>query len=150
MKKKILALLTVIGLTVATVSPASAWYRGGWGGGYYGGYGGWGYGGYGAALGIGAGAALLGGIIGGAIAGGGGYYGGAGGSDVSGRGIGGAGGSGFIKVTGFTSSVINRLNASTTVIGGSTYGNGYIEIWKNDALLTTLSYTGSSQTYTLS
>ena len=30
--------------------------------------GGWGYGGYGAALGIGAGAALLGGVIGGAIA----------------------------------------------------------------------------------
>lgn len=70
--KKVLTLLTVIGITFATIAPANAWYRGGYGG-YYGG---WGYGGYGAGLGIGLGAALLGGVIGGAIAGGGYGYGG--------------------------------------------------------------------------
>ena len=36
--KKIVALLTVLGISLATISPASAWYRGGWGG-YYGGWG---------------------------------------------------------------------------------------------------------------
>lgn len=77
--KKLVAALVVLGVLFST--PASAWYRGGYG--YYGGYrpyyGGYGWGGYGAALGIGAGAALLGGVIGGAIAsqpyyGGSGYY----------------------------------------------------------------------------
>ena len=68
MRNKVIALFAALGILAATAAPANAWY-GGWG------YGGWGYGGYGAALGIGAGAALLGGIIGGAIAGGGGYGG---------------------------------------------------------------------------
>lgn len=35
--KKIVALLTVLGISLATISPASAWYRGGYG--YYGGWG---------------------------------------------------------------------------------------------------------------
>lgn len=62
MKKKIAALLVALGISVAAISPANAWYRyGGYYGGYYGG-------GYGAALGVAAGAALLGGVIGGAIA----------------------------------------------------------------------------------
>lgn len=66
--KKVLALLMVFGITIATISPANAWYRGGY-------YGGWGYGGgYGAALGIGLGLGVLG-----AIAGGGYGYGGYGG-----------------------------------------------------------------------
>lgn len=82
MKKIIITLVTVLGLSASTMTPANAQF---WGG--YGGYGGWGYGGYGygyggygAALGITAGAALLGGVIGGAIAsqsygyGYGGYY----------------------------------------------------------------------------
>lgn len=74
MKKIIVAILAI---AMLASSPAHAWYRGGyggWGGGYrpgwgYGGgyYGGWnrgyGWGGYGAALGIGAGAALLGGAL---------------------------------------------------------------------------------------
>jgi hypothetical protein len=74
MKKQVIAIVAAIGISFAAASPAKAWYPGGWGGyggyGYGGyGYGGWGYGGgYGAALGIGAGAALLGGVIGGAIA----------------------------------------------------------------------------------
>jgi hypothetical protein len=71
MKKKVIALLTILGISTATIAPADAWYGGyygGWGygggaaiaglavgalagaaiagGGYYGGYGGWGYGGY--------------------------------------------------------------------------------------------------------
>lgn len=73
MKKNILALVTIIGITMAAISPANAWGYG------YGGWGGYGYGwgGYGAGLGVMAGSALLGGIIGGAIANGGGYgYGG--------------------------------------------------------------------------
>lgn len=71
MKKKILALVTALGIITAAVSPANAWY-----GGYYGGWGGYGWGGYGAGLGIMAGSALLGGIIGGAIANQGYGYGG--------------------------------------------------------------------------
>jgi hypothetical protein len=66
MKKKIVALVAALGISLAAITPASAWY-GGWGG-----YG-YGWGGYGAGLGIMAGAGLLGGIIGGAIANGGGY-----------------------------------------------------------------------------
>jgi len=74
MKKQIIAIVAAIGISFTAASPAKAQFWGpgyGWGGGYgYGGYGwgGYGYGGYGAALGIGAGAALLGGVIGGAIA----------------------------------------------------------------------------------
>lgn len=70
MKKKLLALVTVIGLTFASAAPANAWY-GGWGG--------YGWGGYGAGLGVMAGAGFLGGLLGGAIAGGGYGYGGYGG-----------------------------------------------------------------------
>jgi hypothetical protein len=67
--KKIVALLTVLGISLATISPASAWYRGG-----YGYYGGWGPG---AAIGAG----IAGAIVGGAIVAGSrpyynGYYGG--------------------------------------------------------------------------
>ena len=61
--KKILALVAALGITFAAVAPANAWGYG-WG---YGGYG-YGWGGYGAGLGIVAGSALLGGVIGGAIA----------------------------------------------------------------------------------
>lgn len=68
--KKLIVLLTTIGIMVASAAPANAWYRGGYGG-YYGG---WGYGGYGAALGVGLGLGVLG-----AIAGGGYGYGGYGG-----------------------------------------------------------------------
>lgn len=60
--KKILTLLTAVALSLAIVSPANAWYRGGWGGGY----GGWGYGGYGLYGGV-MGSALIGGLIGGAL-----------------------------------------------------------------------------------
>jgi hypothetical protein len=77
MKKIIITLSTVLGLSAATILPANAQFWGGYGGWGYGGYG-YGYGGYGAALGITAGAALLGGVIGGAMAsqsyGYGGYY----------------------------------------------------------------------------
>ena len=38
MKKKLLALLTVFGITFASVTPSNAWY-GRYYGGYYGGYG---------------------------------------------------------------------------------------------------------------
>ena len=74
MKKKIVALVAALGISFAAITPANAWY-GGWGG-----YG-YGLGGYGAGLGIMAGAGFLGGLLGGAIAGGGygyrgGYYGG--------------------------------------------------------------------------
>lgn len=66
MRKIVIALSTVLGLSALTIAPANAQFWGGYGG--WGGYGyGWG-GGYGAALGITAGAALLGGVIGGAIA----------------------------------------------------------------------------------
>ena len=64
MKNKIIAFITALGISLTVAVPAKAQW------GYYGG---WGYGGYGAALGITAGAALLGGVIGGAIANGGGY-----------------------------------------------------------------------------
>lgn len=78
MKKIVATLAIIVGLTAAV--PANAQW--GWGGGWYGpgygyGYGGWGYGGYGygygyggygAAMGVAAGAALVGGVIGGAIA----------------------------------------------------------------------------------
>ena len=58
--KKVVTLFTVVFITLATIAPANAWYRGG----YYGG--GWGYGGgYGAALGIGLGLGVLGAIAGG-------------------------------------------------------------------------------------
>lgn len=77
MKKLIVAILAI---AMLASSPAHAWYRGGgygygwgggyrpgWGGGYYGGWNrGWGYGGgwnNGAAIGLGVGAALLGGAI---------------------------------------------------------------------------------------
>lgn len=75
--KKIIAALVILGTLAAT--PANAWYRGGgWGGGAYGARGnfnqynyyggGWnrGYygGGYGAALGVAAGAAIIGGALG--------------------------------------------------------------------------------------
>jgi hypothetical protein len=75
MKKIIVAILAV---AMLAATPAHAWYRGGgygyggyrpgWGGYGYGGgwnrgWGGYGWGGYGAALGIGAGAALLGGAL---------------------------------------------------------------------------------------
>lgn len=76
MKKLIVA---IVALTMLAASPAHAWYRGGYGGwggyrpgwgyggGYYGGWNrGWGYGGgwnNGAAIGLGVGAALLGGAI---------------------------------------------------------------------------------------
>ena len=80
MKNKVIALFAALGILAATAAPANAWYRGG---GYYGGYGygnfnqynyyggGWnrgyyGGGNYGAALGVAAGAALLGGVLGGA------------------------------------------------------------------------------------
>ena len=56
--KKILAMFTVVALTLAVASPANAWYRGGWGGGYYGGWG---------MYGGGMGSALIGGLIGGAL-----------------------------------------------------------------------------------
>jgi hypothetical protein len=83
MKKTVIGIVAALTISLAAIAPANAQFYGGWGGpwgGYYGGYGygGWGYGGYGAALGIGAGAALLGGVIGGAIASQG-YYGGYGG-----------------------------------------------------------------------
>jgi hypothetical protein len=70
MRNKVIALLTVLGISLAAISPASAWYRGGWGG-YYGGWG------PGAAIGAG----IAGAIVGGAIVAGsrpyyGGYYGG--------------------------------------------------------------------------
>ena len=56
--KKIITLLTVIGISLAVISPANAWYRGGWGG-YYGGYGyGWGGAAAGLAIGALAGAAI--------------------------------------------------------------------------------------------
>lgn len=68
--KKLVSILTLISLIIST--PASAWYRGGgrshhpyYGGGY-----GWGGGyrpNYGAALGIGMGAAILGGLAAGAM-----------------------------------------------------------------------------------
>ena len=58
--KKVVTLFTVVFITLATIAPANAWYRGGWGGGYYGG--GWGYN-PGAAWGVAAGAALLGGAL---------------------------------------------------------------------------------------
>lgn len=69
--KKLMAILTAIGIMIVSVAPANAWYRGG----YYGGYG---YGGgYGAALGIGLGLGVLGAIAGGGYGYGGyGYYGG--------------------------------------------------------------------------
>jgi hypothetical protein len=65
----------VAALTIATslaaVTPAQAWYRGGWGGGwgYRGGYygGGWGYPRYGYGAGL-AGAAIGGAVVGAAIA----------------------------------------------------------------------------------
>ena len=62
MKKKVIALLTILGISTATIAPANAWY-----GGYYGG---WGYGGGAAIAGLAVGA-----LAGAAIAGGG-YYGG--------------------------------------------------------------------------
>ena len=37
MKKQIIAVVAAIGLSFAVATPADAWYRGGWGGG-------WGYG----------------------------------------------------------------------------------------------------------
>lgn len=73
--KQLLSLITAIFIVAATVAPANAWYRGGYGG--YGGWNGsyrpgWGYGGYGyrgynnnwgAAAGIGLGLGLLGGAL---------------------------------------------------------------------------------------
>ena len=53
MKKQIIALVTVLGISLAAMTPAKAWY-GGWG------YGGWGYGG---------GAAIAGMAVGGLLAG---------------------------------------------------------------------------------
>lgn len=69
MKKQIIAIVAAIGLSFAAAAPAKAQFWGGYGGwgGYYGGYG-YGWGGYGAGLGIMAGAGLVGGLIGGAIA----------------------------------------------------------------------------------
>jgi len=67
MKKQIIGIVAALGISLASVAPANAWY-GGWGYGGWGGYGygGWGYGGgYGAAM---LGAGLVGGIIGGALA----------------------------------------------------------------------------------
>lgn len=60
--KKIVALLTVLGISLAAISPASAWYRGGY-------YGGWGPG---AAIGAGIAGAIVGGAI---VAGSRPYYG---------------------------------------------------------------------------
>ena len=83
MKKLIVAVLTFALLA----TPAHAWYRGGYGGwgyrpyaaygyGYPGwGYGGWGYNNYGAAMGVAAGAAILGGVLGAAAASQQPYYG---------------------------------------------------------------------------
>ena len=59
MRKQIIAIVAAIGIAFAAATPAKAWY-GGWG---YGGWGGYGWGGYGAAVGVMAGAALLGGVI---------------------------------------------------------------------------------------
>ncbi len=62
----VVAALT-IATSLAAVTPAQAWYRGGWGyrGGYYGG--GWGYPRYGYGAGL-AGAAIGGAVVGAAIA----------------------------------------------------------------------------------
>lgn len=60
MRKIVIALVAALGISLASAAPAKAQF---WGG-YYGGWGGYGYGAYGAM----AGAALLGGVIGGAIA----------------------------------------------------------------------------------
>lgn len=59
MKKTVIALVAALAISLASAAPAKAWY-GGWGG--------YGWGGYGAAVGIMAGSALLGGVIGGALA----------------------------------------------------------------------------------
>ena len=55
MRNKILAIFVALSLSLSVSSPAKAWW--------YGGYG-YGWGGYGAAIGITAGAAVLGGVIG--------------------------------------------------------------------------------------
>ena len=43
MRNKIIALVAALGIAFTVATPAAAWYRGGWGGGYHRDYHGWGH-----------------------------------------------------------------------------------------------------------
>lgn len=78
MRKSLIALVAVLGISLAAASPAKAQF---WGGYYPGFYGGWGYGGYGAYYGMMGAGLAVGALAGAAIAASnqpyyGGYYGG--------------------------------------------------------------------------
>ena len=82
MRKSLIALVAVLGISLTAATPANAQFWGGYGGYYPGfGYGGWGYGGYGYGLGMMGAGLAVGAIAGAAIAASnqpyyGGYYGG--------------------------------------------------------------------------
>jgi hypothetical protein len=78
--------------------------------------------------------------------GGGGYAGGGGGANDS-QGYGGGGGSGFTKTSSLPAAVTAYTSSSMT--SDSRSGNGLIEIYKAGSLVASLTYTGSTQTYTV-
>lgn len=100
--------------------------------------GGWGYGSGGNGGGLGGG-------------GGGGYFGGGSGGCgtlfVDDIGSCGGGGSGYARTTGLPTGVTYTTSSLTS---GNKSGNGQILVYKNGVLATTLNYTGSTQTYTIS